>query len=136
MPDPATLHFLRAVLSTITSPAFSKVVILYEDGDFCGLSASMELGNLKSYYRFLMPDEIAEEASWHRQMFEVFRGMHAVRDFQLVLCADVWDPVGEYTIEALKQAIVAEAAANRLDYLPSKPLVVYSPRGCQNPWFR
>jgi hypothetical protein len=49
VPDPATLHSLRTVLSTITSPAFPKVVVLYSDGNFRGLSSFVELLGLQSY---------------------------------------------------------------------------------------
>ena len=61
--------------------------------------------------------------------------MYLVRDFQLVLRVEVHDQVGEYMIGVLKQAIAVEVAAKRLDYLPSEPLVVYSPRGTwMEPW--
>ena len=46
-----------------------------------------------------------------------------------MLCADVWDCLGEYTVGVLKQAVMAERAAKRLDYLPLEPLVVYVPQG-------
>ena len=61
--------------------------------------------------------------------------MHAVRDFRLVLCANVWDRLGEYTVGVLKEAVMAERAAKRLDYLPLEPLVVYIPRGRPEPYY-
>ena len=73
-------------------------------------------------------DQRRIEALWHRGLFKVFHEMHAVRDFRLVLCADVWDRVGEYTVGVLKQAVAAERAAKRLDYLPLEPLAVYVPQ--------
>ena len=73
-------------------------------------------------------DERRMEALWHRGLFKVFCKMHAVRDFRLVLCANVWDPLGEYTVGVLKQAVTAERAAKRLDYLPLEPLAVYVPQ--------
>jgi hypothetical protein len=124
-PDHATLSFLRAVLSTIKSPAFSKVVVDYSDSDFRGV-APLPAWNR---YRIITPDERAEEALWHRWLFEAFKEMYLVRDFQLALCAEVYDPVGEYTIRVLKQAIAVEVVEKRLDYLPSEPLVIYNPRG-------
>ena len=133
-PDPAALNFLTVVLSTITSPTFSNVVVFYGDAEFGGVTTFMSPGH--GNYRFMMPDETAEEASWHCRLFEVFREMHAIRDLQLVLCADVWDPVGEYTMGVLKQAIAVEAAAKRLDYLHSEPLVVCSPRASRDPRVR
>ena len=70
----------------------------------------------------MTPAERADEASWHRNLFKVFHEMYAVRGFQLVLCADVWDRVGEYTKGVLKEAVAVERAAKRLDYLsPETP---------------
>ena len=77
----------------------------------------------------MTPGEITEEASWHRLLFEAFREMYAVQDFQLVLCADVWDRLGGYAVESLKRAVAAEKAENRLDSMHTEPLVVYNPRG-------
>ena len=75
------------------------------------------------------PAKREREASWHRRLFEVFREMYTVREFRLVLCADVWDRLKEFTMERLKRAVAVEKAAKRLDYLPSEPLVICSPRG-------
>ena len=52
----------------------------------------------------------AEEAEWHHGLFGVFRKMHKVQDFQLVLCADVWEHVGARVAQALGQAVEAEKA--------------------------
>ena len=58
----------------------------------------------------MTPEERAEEAIWHRWLFDVFGKMYVVRDFQLALCADVHGPVLEYMVRELKQAIAAEEA--------------------------
>ena len=55
--------------------------------------------------------------------------MHRLRDFRLVLCAEVWDCVGEYTMRVLRRAVAAEKTGKRLKYFSSEPLVIYSPRG-------
>jgi len=55
--------------------------------------------------------------------------MYTARHFQLVLCVDVWDPLKEYTMGVLRQAIAVEKAEKRLSYLPSEPLVISNPRG-------
>jgi len=65
-----------------------------------------------------------EEASWHRRQFEVFREMRKVRSFRLVLCVDVWDRVGEYAKQVLKQAVVVERAEVGFDGLFPEPLLV------------
>ena len=125
--DPATLSFLRTALSTITSSTFSEVVAFYRDRDFCGLRPHQR--HTQNIYQEMTPDQRATEASWHYALFEVFREMHTVVDFQLVLCADVWDCVGEYAVEALKRAVAVEKAAGRLDYLPSEPILFCNPWG-------
>jgi hypothetical protein len=123
-PDRATLSFLVATLSTITSPTFSDVIVFYRDIDFDGLEF-----DVLNPYREITPEESAREESWHRGLFDVFREMHTVRDFRLTLCAEVWDCVGEYAVQVLKRAVAVEKAANRLDYFSSEPMVVLSPRG-------
>jgi len=66
----------------------------------------------------MAPADRAMEASWHRGQFGVFCQMYEVRDFQLVLRADVWDRVGEYAMGVLKRAIVAENAEKRWIIFP------------------
>ena len=117
--NPAISNFLRTVLPTITSPLFSEVVVIYREVDFGGLKFWPR--STSGVYRIMTPDESAEEASRHRRQFQVFREMYAVRqDFQLILCAEVWGPVGEYTMGVLKQAIAAEVGENWLSCLCSE----------------
>ena len=58
----------------------------------------------------------------------MFWMMHTVRDFRLVLCADVWDAVEETSVGMLKKAVAAEKATGGFHDL-SEPVVVYNPRG-------
>ena len=127
IPNLAISIFLRTTLSTITSPAFFEVVVFYRDYDFAGVKFSPHLG--PSIFGNGKPAGRASEASWHRGLFEMFRNMCMMRNFRLVLCADVWDYVGEHAVGILKRAVATEKAAERLDYLPSEPLVICSPRG-------
>ena len=127
--DPAISSFLRTVLSTITSLEFSEVVVIYRDTDFFGVAQYSRPPNV---YRNMTPEQRAKEASWHRELFKVFRWMYRLREFRLVLCAEVWDRVGEYAMRVLKQAVAAEKAGKRLDCLPSEPSVIYRPRGSPN----
>ena len=55
--------------------------------------------------------------------------MRKIRDFQLVVCADTWDVVGEYTVGVLKQAVAAEKVKRGFDGTFLEPLVIHSPRG-------
>jgi hypothetical protein len=97
--DPRLLIY---ALSTITSPAFSKVIVFYQ-----GVA------------------EVEGTSAWHRHRFEAFRAMRGVRDFQLVLCAHVPDDVGERSVRKLKQVVAAEKAQMGSDYIFPEPLVFY-----------
>ena len=117
--------FFTHVLSTITSPTFLEVIVLYRDYDFHAVIPPRR-GDCHTYYRTSESD--VREPLWHYRLFEVFREMHEIRKFRLVLCADVWDRVGKYTMQALKQAVAAEKARRGLDDIFPEPLVVCSPR--------
>jgi len=69
-----------------------------------------------------------EEALWHHRRFEAFRTLHEVRDFRLVLCADVWGRMGEYSLRVLKEAVAAEKARMEFDGIFLEPLVIHNPR--------
>ena len=131
-PEPMT-GFLRTVLSTITSPIFSEVVVVFRDFNFTGITPRPLPA--QSIPRGLTPAEEADEALFHSRVFTVFREMHSTaQDFRLVLRADVWDCVGEYATGVLRQAVAVEKAAKRLDYLPSEPLVILRPQGTPARW--
>jgi len=110
--------YVRA-LSTVVSPVFSQVTIVYWDRDFCGVHSGWTDGQA----------DMAEEASWYHRQFEAFHVIHKVRDFRLVLCADVWDYKREYAVWLLKQAVAAERTKGGFDEHFSEPLVVPSLRG-------
>lgn len=60
--------------------------------------------------------------------------MHHYRNFQLVLCADVWDGAGDYAVRSLEQAVAVEKAKGGFNGALPEPLVIYRPRGSrQNP---
>ena len=115
-------------LSTITSPAFTEITAFFRDYEFRGVAAPWIYSVL--VYQ-LSPAGIAKEAAWFDWRFGVFQAMRKIRDFQLVLCVDAWDAVGEYTVGALKQAVAAEKAKGTFDDTFPEPLVVYSPRGAR-----
>jgi len=114
---------LKHALSTITSPAFSEVIVLYQDFDFC-----YYWGTPPAFFPISQTAR-AGVASRHHKRFNLFREMYKVRDFRLVLCADVWDRMGKYSVGVLKQAIAVEKAERGLGGLPSELSVTYSPRG-------
>ena len=120
---PASL--LVYALSTIMSPVFTEVTVMYRDYDFRGVGSPW---SDEPCVRKRLPAEKVEEASWHCRQFETFRTIREGRDFRLVLCADVWDRVGEYSVRVLKEAVAAEKARRGFDNIFPEPLVVYSPR--------
>jgi len=119
-------NFLTHALSTITSPTFSEVVIFYRDYNFRGVGHMWSRS--PRTFRAMSKDEVEEEALQHHMQFELFREMHRVRGFRLVLCADVWDRVVEYTVGVLKRAVAAEEVKGGFDGHFSEPLVVCTPR--------
>ena len=118
--------FLTHELSTVTSPAFSEVIIVYRDHDFLGVDPSRFSYNFP--FHWMSEVDEAEEALRHRRRFKVFREIRKVRDFRLVLRVDVWDRVGKYTMGVLKQAVTAEGEWEGVENTFSEPLVIYSPR--------
>ena len=120
---------LRTILSTITSPGFSEVIVFYWECDFGG--TRFDSDHTPNLWKKMTPAQRAEEASWHRAVFEGIREMYAVRDFRLVLTVEVWDRLGEYAVGVVKQAVATEKAENRLDYLSSEPVVAYSPQSIE-----
>ena len=87
--------FLMHALSTIISPAFSEVVIFYRDYNFRGVGSMWF--QFPCTFRQMSEDDVEKEALQHHMQFELFREMHKVRGFRLVLCVDVWDRVVKYT---------------------------------------
>jgi hypothetical protein len=118
-------RLLEYALSTITSLVFSEVIAVYRDLDFSGVDWEWSNQALRPQ----SPAQRAKEASLHERQLKLFQAIHKVRDFQLVLCADVWDGVKGYTTLVLKRAVAAEKAKGGFDGVFPEPLVVYSPRG-------
>lgn len=114
------------VLSTITSPLFSRVVTIYRDSDFPGVRD----------YSFGEPvvvgrsrDEVLMESAWHDRLFEVIRAIHQVRELQLVLRMEVLDRLGECVMRLMEDAVAAERAKRGFDSTFPEPLVIFRPRG-------
>jgi hypothetical protein len=122
---------LRTVLSTVTSPVFLNVVIVYQDTDidiwaprFIAISCRWE--HVRFYAR--PPEEKAECILHHQQAFKVFHEMHKVREFQLVLCVDVLDSVVKYAVRMLRRLVKTEQMEGRLLYEPLIIAEVRAPR--------
>jgi len=118
--------FLAHMVSTITSSAFSEVVVFHRGYDFCCINRRGGIYN--DPFRSATKADRMEEVSRHHRQFELLREMHKVRGFRFVLWVDVWDRVGEYAMSVLKQAVAVEKAKVGFGSLFPKPLLVYSPR--------
>jgi len=118
---PSSENALTYALSTITSPVFSDVTVFYLDEDISGAYPSYP------NCREMSPIEIAWGATLNCEQFGMYRAMHSIRGFRLVLCADVWDGVGEHAMRALKRAVETEKVERGFDMFPEPP-VIYSPR--------
>ena len=120
----ATSNILEHALTVVASPAPFRITVIYREDDFRGVE---RWHSDWPYLREMSQADIIAEASRHHRRFEVLRKAHKVRDFQLVLCADVWDPVGEYAVRMLKEAVAEERAKGGFNVFLSEPLVIYRP---------
>ena len=116
----ATSRVLKAVFSTIKSPAFSDVVVIYREDDFYNYAFSE---NKQS--------QLGDETTWYREQFAVFRAMHEVRDYRLVLSVN-WGcdnssrrsgRLKEKIVRELERAVKAEQAKGGL---PSQIAIRYT----------
>lgn len=90
------------MLSTITSPVFSDVIVVYENNNFYNVGYSNP-GNGQAGK--------CNESTWYHQQFEVFREMYKVRDFRLVLSAYC---VNDNSARELERAVEVEKAKGGL----------------------
>jgi len=103
----------KAMLSTIRSPAFLDVVVIYRQGDF--------------YHNAYSRDERAElgdEETWYRRQFEVFHAMREARPYRLVLSAK---RVGDDSVRELRRAVAADQARGGV---PLQITMSYTLRPC------
>jgi len=66
----------------------------------------------------------ADNVLHHLEQFKVFNEMYRVRDFRLVLCADVLDCIVESAMQELDRIVKAERMNGGLYYLLREPLIV------------
>ena len=113
--------FFRTILATITSPLPLDFVVVYGEYEVdCRVPTW-----LNTTHVWDPPAETESHNSLcHRQRFKVFREMYGVREFRLVLCADVLDCVVDDAIETLEFVVEAEKARGGSDYLRCEPLVI------------
>lgn len=96
-------------MSTVTSPVFSGVVIVFRD------KAALEVNFFQNI------------------LFGVLRDMYEVKSFRLVFCLEVWHSDREETARALKRRIDVEGARGGLRFLPCSPVIVSNTRPMLSP---
>ena len=66
-----------------------------------------------------------------RRHLRVFREIHNVRDFRLVLCVDALACVMDQAIKQMEEIVERERARGGFDFLSCEPLLVYERRTLQ-----
>jgi hypothetical protein len=110
------------VLSTVTSPLPLDVIITHTESEV-GYPVRNETRGP------IIVDDLSAElrvkfVRRHAERFRIFREMHSVRKFRLVLRADVLECAKKHALETLKDTVEDEAKGGGLDYLGCRPLVV------------
>ena len=122
----AAPNFLTVVLSTITSPLPLDAIIDYDDVDVDLVRASE--GPRIFACLMTLKDAITENALGHEQRFKLFQGMYRVREFRLVLYADVPNHAVGPAVQTLERLVRAEKEKGRLGYLRREPLIISEKR--------
>ena len=116
-------RLFKFALSSIQSPVFFQVNVLYQSPDLPGRD-DPESWN---YPHNTTEAEKLEGALWHHKRFELFREMHKVQNFQLVLRAHELGDTEEYVVQILKEVVAAEKARGGFDDQFPEPLVTLNP---------
>lgn len=121
----ADSRLLKYALSTIQSPSFSQVRLIFQGNDF--LAIRLPQHSVWPHLRELSEHEKSQEASRHCGRFRLLNKLHQVREFRLELHVEVWEPLGEYVVRKLKEAVATEKTRGQFDCLFPEPLVTFSP---------
>jgi hypothetical protein len=118
---------LKHVLSTVTSPVFCEFTICYSTSDFPG-NFRYNPSAPPTFLSYRPYDHRREEYASNHKVFDTMRELRRVRDFRLVLCADVWGALTERATRELEWIIQVGWVGEGSDATSSWPLVTYSPR--------
>lgn len=109
------------MLSTITSPLPLDIVIIHTESEVGDPVRNESRGPIRV-------DKVSAElrkffVRQHEKLFEVFREMHSVREFRLVLRAEVLDRTEKHALATLNRMVEEEGKGGGLDYFKHRPLV-------------
>jgi hypothetical protein len=119
-------RLLKYALSTIKSPTFSWIELLFPDPGY-GYRSRTTLFIWSSYG----PPDV--DVSRYRWRFKLLRELRKVRDFELVLHAIVSGQRAGHLVQTLKDAVAAEKSAGGFDDLFPEPLVTFTLRSFLQP---
>ena len=122
---------LGTVLSSITSPALLDVVVVYRYSEFEGTHIYTHSLFYEGGFCSHHPDcpvEMAAGARRHQDRFKIFREMHEAREFRLMFCVDILDPVVRDATEMLERIVRVEKTEGGFDYLLHEPLIIVEMR--------
>ena len=130
----AASTLLKYALSTIQSPASPRITIIYRGYDFHSIDPRSHSGRHLLFG--LSQDKREKETSWPYERFGRLREMREVRDFQLVLRADVRESLGGCVVQIFKEVATVykekrefgdASSTNR--WRPTALVVVYELQG-------
>ena len=112
--------FFKIVLSSVTSSVPLDVVIIYRSYEICGLPGL----DLEPFcFRHSSQEVWDREFPYYQQQLKVFREMYKMRDFRLVLCADVPGFMEDHAVEILGRVVEAGKVMGGIGRL-YQPLVI------------
>ena len=115
--------FLKTVLSSVTFPEPLDVVVIYRDVYprstplFWGCNRGCRCDRHGWMTQLRMDDDCFQ------QHLKVFRGMHDVRDFRLVICVDNLDCMVD-GVQLMRRIVDAEKVKGRFDFLHCEPSLI------------
>jgi hypothetical protein len=99
------------MLSTIQSPTFTRVEVLYEEQEFFTTNGKNTMrGPTRPRLHRLAQDAKVKDPLRRHKLFELFRELSKVRKFWLALHAYVCEDGAEIATQMLKEAVVAMRA--------------------------
>jgi hypothetical protein len=131
VPSPPEIpaSILSHTFSTITSPAFSEVTLFCREGNYPGSYEAPWSGPPMTFSFWQGP--YSEECCVleYRMLFRMIHKLQRVRDFKLVLCANVWGVVIDHAVRELEWLVETTWVEGESGEISSRPLVTCSPLG-------